>query len=518
MSMRNRVSGILQLLVACTLAIAIHGENDDFSSIRREDFPQDFLFGTASSAYQYEGAVAEGGRLPSIWDTYTHKPGNTYDGSNGDVAMDQYHRYMEDVQLMADIGMNAYRFSISWSRLIPNGSGEVNREGVDYYNKLIDELLNHGIEPLVTIYHFDLPQALQDSYDGWSDSKIVEDFAAYSKVCFREFGDRVKYWMTFNEPNIFVPLGYSAAIFPPQKHSKREAYLASRNVLLAHAASVEIYRTKYKAEQKGMIGIDILATFFEPLRNTTEDQKAAQRLLDYHIGWFLDPLFHGDFPAHIKETLGSEILSFSKEESLKLKGSLDFLAINHYSTMYVANPPCPPDCLDKRFYVGMDVCLSDRRDGVPIGPEAAMKLFFVVPYGIQKILDYIRITYNNPPVIVAENGFSEPTNDSLPISEVCRDKQRLDYHRDYMKYLLKGIRNGADVRGYMVWSLLDDFEFNYGYTIRFGLYYVDYGDNLKRYPKMSALWFKNLLRSNPILSARWLKDSQRNNGQSLSSI
>ncbi|CAN0902046.1 Beta-glucosidase 24 [Linum grandiflorum] len=317
----------------------------------RSVFPSGFLFGTASSAYQYEGAAAEGGRGPSIWDTFTKIQGKISDGTSGDVAIDEYHRYKEDVQLMKDMGLDAFRFSISWSRILPNGkvSGGVNKAGVTYYNNLINELLSNGIKPFVTLFHWDLPQHLEDEYEGFLSPKIVSDFGAYADVCFKLFGDRVKNWITLNEPLTFTQFGYATGDLAPGRCSKSinnnctkgdsstEPYLVTHNQLLAHAAAVKVYREKYQAKQKGIIGITLVSSWFVPYSKSKHDLKARQRALDFMYGWFMDPLTKGEYPKSMKSLVGNRLPKFSKEESELVKGSFDFLGLNYYTSSYAAN-------------------------------------------------------------------------------------------------------------------------------------------------------------------------------------
>lgn len=474
----------------------------------RNNFPSDFMFGTASSAYQYEGAVREDGKGPSTWDALTHMPGRIKDSSNGDVAVDQYHRYMEDIELMASLGLDAYRFSISWSRILPEGRGEINMAGIEYYNNLIDALLQNGIQPFVTLFHFDLPKALEDSYGGWLSPQIINDFEAYAEICFRAFGDRVKYWATVNEPNLFVPLGYTVGIFPPTRcaapHanplcitgncSSAEPYLAAHHVLLAHASAVEKYREKYQKIQGGSIGLVISAPWYEPLENSPEERSAVDRILSFNLRWFLDPVVFGDYPQEMRERLGSRLPSISSELSAKLRGSFDYMGINHYTTLYATStPPLSPDHT-QYLYPDSRVYLTGERHGVFIGERTGMDGLFVVPRGIQKIVEYVKEFYDNPTIIITENGYPESEESSSTLQENLNDVRRIRFHGDCLSYLTAAIKNGSDVRGYFVWSLLDNFEWAFGYTIRFGLYHVDFISDQKRYPKLSAQWFRQFLQ------------------------
>ncbi|XWS73703.1 hypothetical protein CRYUN_Cryun02cG0151300 [Craigia yunnanensis] len=329
----------------------------------RNDFPPGFVFGASTSAYQYEGATHEDERTPSIWDTFTHA-GNMQ-GANADIGCDGYHKYKEDIQLMVETGLDAYRFSISWSRLIPNGRGPVNVKGLQYYNNLINELIRNGIQPHVTLHHTDLPQALEDEYGGWINRKIVRDFTAYADVCFREFGDRVLHWSTLNEANVFVLGGYDLGYLPPQRcslpfncskgNSSTEPYMAVHNILLAHAAVARLYKKKYQDKQQGFIGINLFNNWFVPLTNTTEDTTAVQRANDFYVGWLMHPLVYGDYPNSIKKNAGSRLPAFTDLQSKQVKGSFDFIGLNFYFTMYVKDQPSSLDMEDRDVVADMEL-------------------------------------------------------------------------------------------------------------------------------------------------------------------
>ncbi|CAI9103190.1 OLC1v1001636C3 [Oldenlandia corymbosa var. corymbosa] len=324
----------------------------------KHNFPPKFIFGSASSAYQYEGAAAEDGRGPSVADTFTHgHPEMIADHSNGDVADDFYHRYKEDVKLMKFIGMNGFRFSISWSRVLPHGklSKGVNQLGIAFYNNLINELLANGITPFVTLFHWDTPQALEDEYGSFRNISIVEDFRDYAELCFREFGDRVKYWTTFNEPWSFSTGGYDSTSFigtlGPARCSKwmnkckegdssTEPYLVAHHILLSHATAARLYRKKYKPIQKGNIGIVLVTNWMMPLNPRSKaDALATKRAQSFYLGWFLDPLTYGDYPTLMREELGERLPRFTAQESEFVKGTLDFLGLNYYTSNYVIDIP-----------------------------------------------------------------------------------------------------------------------------------------------------------------------------------
>uniref|UniRef100_A0A7N0ZUR4 Beta-glucosidase n=1 Tax=Kalanchoe fedtschenkoi TaxID=63787 RepID=A0A7N0ZUR4_KALFE len=502
------------LILTSTILLTVFGSSSDSeashmdtSSFNRSSFPPGFLFGTASSAYQYEGGADEGGKGPSIWDTYTHKhPGRIRDGSNGDVAIDSYHKYKEDVRIMKRMGVDAYRFSISWPRLLPKGklSGGANKEGIQYYNNLIDELLSKGIVPFVTIFHWDLPQALQDEYGGFLSPHIVNDFRDYAELCFKEFGDRVKNWITLNEPWSYSVGGYGIGVLAPGRCSEwqklgclggdsaTEPYLVSHYQLLAHAAAVEIYRLKYKDAQNGQIGITLISQWMIPFGKAKHHKNAALRSLDFMLGWFLEPLTYGDYPHTMKSLVGARLPSFTEAESKLVKQSFDFLGLNYYSANYAAYSP-QPNSTHKSCMTDSQANLTTSRNGVPIGKKAASDWLYVYPRGIRDLLVYTKKRYNNPKIYITENGIDEEA--TLPINQALNDTWRIDYYNGHLAFLLRAIREGGvDARGYFAWSLLDNFEWYAGYTVRFGINYVDYKDGMKRYPKLSAKWFKSFLR------------------------
>ncbi|KAI7740831.1 hypothetical protein M8C21_020151 [Ambrosia artemisiifolia] len=472
---------LLLLLIIITVIVKINAYSTVVDDYVRHDFPPHFVFGSGTSAYQVEGAVLEDGRTFSIWDTFAHQ--GYYNGANADVACDGYHKYKEDIQLMADTGLEAFRFSISWSRLIPNGRGSINLKGLQYYNDFINKLISHGIQPHVTLHHDDIPQILEDEYGGWLSRKAVNDFVAYADVCFKEFGG---YDLGFLPPGrCSYPFGSNCT----KGDSTSEPYIVAHHLLLAHASTVNLYRKKYKATQHGFVGINIFAYWYEPYSNTIEDVKATQRANDFYVGWFLNPLVNGDYPEIMKKNAGSRIPNFTKQESEKIKGSFDFLGINHYNTLYVKDNPNSLEMEIRDLNADMAATLIFNETG--IHPTQ----FEVNPLGLQKLLNYLKETYGNPPIYIHENGQVQPRNGTLI------DTVRVEYLHAYIGALLDALRNGSNTMGYFVWSFLDLFELFDGYNTGYGLYFVDLDDKeLTRYPKLSAHWYAVVLMVTPHLN------------------
>ncbi|PWA64697.1 beta-glucosidase 9 GH1 family [Artemisia annua] len=476
------------------------------SVFNRTSFPPDFVFGASSSAYQYEGAPFEDGKGPSIWDTFAHQfPGKITNGDNGDVGDDFYHRYKEDVKLMDYIGLDAFRFSISWPRVLPRGklSGGINKEGVAFYNNLINELLSKGIKPFVTIYHWDLPQALQDEYGGFLHPQITKDFQDFAELCFKEFGDRVKHWITMNEPYIFITNGYeSGALAPgrcsswmnnscPAGDSATEPYIVAHNMLLCHALTVKLYKQKYQALQKGVIGITLVSNWFVPYSPSDANKKAAQRALDFMLGWYMDPLAFGEYPQIIRTTVQNRLPKFSVEEAKLVKGSYDFIGINYYTANYAANPNNPPNTVNHSPSSDSQLNLTSIRNGRPIGAPTGVSIFYVYPKGLRDLLVYMKEKYNNPTIYITENGLGEV--DMGIASKGVNDTERVSFYYRHILAVKDAIEKGVTVKGFFPWSFLDTFEWGSGFSQRFGLNFVDYKDGLKRYPKQSAMWFKKFL-------------------------
>uniref|UniRef100_J3M6E4 Beta-glucosidase n=1 Tax=Oryza brachyantha TaxID=4533 RepID=J3M6E4_ORYBR len=394
------------------LLLLVHGVSS--LQFTRDDFPDGFVFGAGTAAYQYEGAAAEDGRRPSIWDTYTHSGRHPEDGT-GDVASDGYHKYKEDVKLMGQIGLEAYRFTISWSRLIPTGRGAVNPKGLQFYNSMINELVKAGIQIHVVLYHMDLPQSLQDEYGGWISPKFVEDFAAYAGACFREFGDRVAHWTTVLEPNAMAQACYDVGILPPNRcsypsgssnctpgDSTVEPYLFMHHALLAHASAVKLYREKYQVAQKGIIGINIYSMWFYPFTNSAEDIGATERTKQFIYGWILNPLVFGDYPEAMKKAAGSRLPFFSSYESELVKNAFDFIGLNHYTSVYTSNNDNTVKAPLQDLTADIATLFRDTKNDTP-SPEFVPGTL-VDPLGLEHALEYIRENYGNLPIYIQENA------------------------------------------------------------------------------------------------------------------
>lgn len=455
-------------------------------------FPNDFIWGTATSSYQIEGAHNLDGKGPSIWDAFSSIPGKTFNNETGEIACDHYHKFKEDIQLMKNMGIKAYRFSISWSRIMPTGKDKVNEAGIAFYNELIDALLDAKITPWVTLYHWDLPLALQLEDDGWLGKKISDYFANYANVCFERFGDRVKNWITLNESWVVAILGYGQGVFAPGRISTSEPYLAAHHLILAHAKAFHVFREKY-SHQNGQIGITNNCDWREPLTNSEEDKAAAERALEFFLAWFADPIYKGDYPQVMKERLGEKLPKFSEKEKEMIKGTSDFFGLNHYTTMYAAHSD--GTSTDENVY-GNGGISEDQDVDLSLNPSWKVTLmqWAVVPWGCKKMLHWIKDRYDNPEIYITENGCSYP--DEL-VNGAIDDQERIDFYKEYLEACQEAISEGVKLKGYFAWSFMDNFEWASGYKMRFGLHYVDF-KTLERTPKKSAIWFKGVTANNSV--------------------
>ncbi|HET9226959.1 MAG TPA: GH1 family beta-glucosidase [Thermoanaerobaculia bacterium] len=437
-------------------------------------FPEGFLWGAATSAYQIEGSPLADGAGPSIWQRFSHSPGLTKNGETGDVACDHYRRYEEDVRLMRDLGLNAYRFSVSWSRVLPEGKGRVNQGGLDFYRRLVDALLANGIQPNVTLYHWDLPAALDDR-GGWLNPDIAGWFAEYASVMFKALDDRVQMWATLNEPWVVTDGGYLHGALAPGHKNLFEAPIASHNLLRAHASAVQVYR----AEGKHRIGLVVNIEPKDPASDRPEDLAAVARADAYMNRQYLDPVIHGRYPKEMKEIFGEAWPDFPQSDLDHIRQPLDFLGINYYTRSVTCNDPN-----------ALPVRAGRVRQTRHAYTETDWEVY---PPGLTNTLVWIKENYGDLPLYVTENGsafYDPPTVDGGELF----DPLRVDYLRRHLLAAHDAMQKGVDLRGYFAWSLLDNFEWSLGYSKRFGIVHVDF-ETLRRTPKASARLYSEVIRS-----------------------
>jgi beta-glucosidase len=434
-------------------------------------FPDDFTWGFAASAYQIEGAATEDGRGPSIWDAFARQPGAIADGSTGDIACDHYHRYPDDARLMADLGACAYRFSVSWPRVLPAGTGAVNQRGLDFYQRLVDALLDAGVQPLINLFHWDLPQALQDR-GGFANPEVVGWFTDYAAQVASNLGDRVKDWMTFNEPAVFAFLGHADGIHAPGLRDWPTAIRVADNELRAHAAAAQAIRAVVDGPK---IGVAIDVNQVAPASDSARDRRAATQWSAARDAWFLDPLFGRGYPALGLEAHREAGHLEGVDLAAPPAGDLDYLGLNYYRR----------DSVSAR---------SDRAFDWEIGavPDSEQTLmgWHVAPDGLRDVLIELNASYAPPEIVVTENGAAYP--DAVDADGQVRDEDRISYLARHLEAASEALAAGVPLTGWYVWSLLDNYEWSLGYTRRFGLVRVDYGTQ-RRTPKDSARWYQRLI-------------------------
>jgi beta-glucosidase len=436
-------------------------------------FPADFLWGAATSAYQIEGSPLADGAGPSIWHRFSHTPGLVARGENGDLACDHYHRYEADIALMRDLGLNAYRLSVSWSRVLPEGKGRVNEKGLDFYRRLVDGLRAAGIQPLITLYHWDLPAALDDR-GGWLNRNVARWFADYASVMYRALDDRQPIWATLNEPWVVTDGGYLHGPLAPGHRNWFETPIAAHNLLRAHGAAVAAYR----AVGKGRIGIVVNLEPKYPASDSEEDHQALIRADAYMNRQYLDPIFLGSYPKELPPLFGEAWPSFPDSDFNDIRQTIDYLGVNYYKRGITRNAPN---------------VMIERADRV-YNPRAVYTEtdWEVFPQGLTDILVWVRDRYGKLPLYITENGaafYDPPTADGK-----VEDPLRVDYLRQHLLAAREAMRRGVDLRGYCVWSLLDNFEWALGYSKRFGIIHVDF-ETQKRTLKASAKFYKEVIRT-----------------------
>jgi beta-glucosidase len=446
------------------------------------EFPNGFLWGAATSAYQIEGAAAEDGRGPSIWDTFSHTPGRTTGGETGDVAIEHYHRVEEDVRLMADLRLRAYRFSIAWPRVQPGGSGPAEPRGLAFYQRLVDLLLDHGIEPWVTLYHWDLPQALEDA-GGWPERDVAERFADYAGLVYGALHDRVAWWTTLNEPWCSAFLGYGSGRHAPGRRDPAAAMRAAHHLMLGHGLAVQAMRA---IDDSRSLGITLNLYAIDPASDEPADRDAARRIDALQNRVFLDPLLRGAYPADLLGDLNgtADLRHVRAGDLTTIATPIDVLGVNYYTRHIVAagadgdvNGPSP--------YPGADHVRFTMR-GLP---RTAMG-WEIDPGGLEEVLLRLHHQYPKLPLVVTENGAA--FEDRPGPDGVVEDADRIGYIDGHLRAAHRAITAGVDLRGYFAWSLLDNFEWAEGYSKRFGLVYVDYPTQ-RRVPKASAAWYRDTI-------------------------
>ncbi len=440
----------------------------------RLSFPEGFLWGTATASYQVEGAVREDGRGVSIWDTFSQTPGKVLNGDTGEFAADQYRRYGEDIALMEQGGFGAYRFSLAWPRIQPSGKGLINPAGIDYYKRLTDELHAHGIKAAATLYHWDLPQSLEDA-GGWPLRDTADRFAEYASLCFRELGDRVDMWITLNEPWCSAVLGYCTGDHAPGRTKLGDAWAAGHHLLLGHGKAVNAYRAELSSGAP--IGVTLNLETPRPATKSEADRAAADRALDLRTRFFLDPILGGTYPErHFEAYPQEKRIQVLPGDMETIAAEIDFLGLNYYWESAIQADPQSPEGFKTA------ITYHETTDmGWPVTPE-----------GLYRHLKWVSDrTGGNLPLYITENGCAM-TDTLTGDAGRCHDPRRVEYLRDHFREAARAVAAGVDLRGYFVWSLLDNFEWAYGYGKRFGIVYVDY-ETQKRIPKDSYYYLREVI-------------------------
>jgi len=439
-------------------------------TIDPRSFPSDFVWGAATASYQIEGAVHEDGRGESVWDRFCATPGKVRGGDTGDVACDFYHRYRDDVKLMKELGLDAFRFSIAWPRVLPDGRGAVNQAGLDFYDRLVDELLANGIEPFATLFHWDSPQVLED-VGGWRARETAEAFVEYAEVVANRLGDRVRHWITHNEPWVYAWIGHAWGLHAPGRTSEADAVAVAHHLLLSHGWAVGAIR---RASADARVGITLNLAQIYPATDTPEDEAAAYRRDGEDNRWFLDPVFRGSYPADLLER-NELVAPHLRDGDLEaVSAPVDFLGVNNYSRFIVAAGPDGP-----------------RTVGNPDAQHTDMG-WEVYPDGLHDVLVRVARDYEPAAIYITENGAAFP--DVRVHDGAVHDVERTAYLESYIGAVGRAVSGGAPVKGYFVWSLLDNFEWAFGYSKRFGIVYIDF-PTLERVPKDSFYWYRDLLAS-----------------------
>ena len=439
-------------------------------------FPDSFLWGASTSAYQIEGSPLADGAGPNIWQRFAHSPGRTANGDTGDVACDHYRRYEDDVRLMAELGLQAYRFSIAWSRILPTGTGTVNGKGLDFYERLVDALLAANIKPNATLFHWDLPAALDDR-GGWLNRDVADWFGEYARVVFGRLGDRVPMWATLNEPWVVTDGGYLHGVLAPGHRNLFETPIASHNLMRAHGMGVQAFRAESRV---GQIGLVVNLEPKDAATASDDDVRAARRGDAYMNRQYLDPVFKGHYPEEMTDIFGPAWPDFPSEDFTLIGQKIDFLGINYYTRGVVRDEP-----------TALPVRIAYVRQPEHAYTETGWE---VHPPSLARTLLWVTERYGRMPLYVTENGaaFYDAPH---AIDGAVEDPLRVWYYREHLKACRDAISKGADLRGYFAWSLLDNYEWSLGFSKRFGIMHVDY-ETQERTPKASALFYRDVIRSN----------------------
>nr|XP_026490183.1 myrosinase 1-like [Vanessa tameamea] len=462
-------------------------------------FPPGFKFGAATSAYQIEGAWNASDKGRSIWDSMIHKnPSIIEDGTSGDVTCNSYHLWREDVHIAHDLGLHFYRFSISWTRILPTGfPNKISKDGVRYYNKLIDELLKKGIEPIVTLYHFDLPLSIQN-LGGWTNPLIVDWFAEYARTVFSMYADRVNTWVTINEPMMICDFSYNVGNLVPQITEEfLGPFICNKNVLMAHAKAWRIYDENYKEKYQGKISIANNPIWLEA--QTEKDEELSERAREFGVGRYSDPIYskEGGWPPTIEKIMSeyskkqgfpySRLPSFTDEEKKLVQGTYDYFSLNHYTSRLVRS--AREDEEPGLWYISGSKELNLVLEKDPQWPKTDFAYIVIQPEGIRRQIAWLNKRYHNLSILVTENGLGTRSSDNY-------DTSRIHYIRDHLKQILLAIKeDGANIVGYTVWSLMDNFEWMFGHSMKFGLYDVDFTHPLRRRsPRASAHFYRNVIK------------------------
>lgn len=438
-------------------------------------FPRDFIWGAASASYQIEGAVREDGRGETVWDRFAHTPGKIKNKDTGDTACDHYHRYREDVGIMKQLGLKGYRLSMAWSRLFPEGKGKLNRKGLDFYERLTDELLKNGITPFITLFHWDLPQALQDK-GGFGSRDIAPYFRDYACEAVRALGDRVKNWMTLNEPAIYVICGHVMGVHAPGLRDPKTAFAVAHHELLAHGEAVSAMRRE-RGDLK--IGIALSAGMRDAATDNPQDIEAAARSFDFHERWYFDGIYKGRYPERMTEGYAEFMPEIRPADMKTISAPIDWIGINNYSRGYVVHDEAGGLLKTKGVK-------SDKSGYTDFDWE-------VYPEGMYRLLKWVSSEYGNPEIYVTENGASY--HDGPDDSGRVKDERRIRFLKGYLSAAGRALAEGVNLKGYFVWSIMDNFEWAEGYFHRFGIVWVDFATQ-KRILKDSALWYREVIATN----------------------